>query len=94
METEKKQKKQKLEKEAVEEKKEEEEKEEIWKTIKDARSYEVSTLGRIRRKSTKKIVEQFLQGEYLYVSLLANHRRTIFPVHMLVAYAFLPPPPE
>lgn len=67
--------------------------EEIWKTIEDFPSYEVSDQGRIRNKRTKEIKSVYTDNDgYLKVTLIKfdngkkAYRKT---VHRLVAEAFL-----
>lgn len=67
--------------------------EEVWKIIEDFPSYEVSNLGMIRNKTTKKIKSVWRDNDgYLKVSLInfnngkKTYRKT---VHRIVAEAFL-----
>lgn len=76
---------------------------EIWKTIPDWQSYEVSTLGRVRRRiaaRTRKaggILKPDLAGsgkiKYYQIELFKNgfHKRE--KIHTLVAQAFIGPKP-
>ena len=68
--------------------------EEIWKDIicQDIRIgwYEVSNLGRIRYKNTKRIMSPFDTKGYMRIGLMTDERgQQKFPVHRLVATAFI-----
>ena len=70
---------------------------EIWKEIKNFEDYEVSNMGRVRRKYRKLKGYKYLKPNktekgYWYV-ILYNHRtkkRKKLRVHRLVALAFIP----
>lgn len=69
--------------------------EEIWKVVPNHSRYEVSSLGRLRRISTGKIISQFYSGEpqYWYGNTLRDDGdRNIRRIHLLMATAFLPNP--
>lgn len=65
---------------------------EIWKKVSDFPHYEVSNLGRIRRK-WKSIGNRLIEGRkncgYLTVSI---NDKTCLPIHRLVAITFIPNP--
>lgn len=63
---------------------------EIWKDVKDFPSYEVSNLGNVRNKKTKRVLKQYQKkGGYMNVRLSKNNKKKDFLVHRLVAAAFL-----
>lgn len=69
--------------------------EEVWKIVPNHSRYEVSSLGRLRRISTGKIISQFYSGEpqYWYGNTLRDDGdRNIRRIHLLMASAFLPNP--
>ena len=62
---------------------------EVWKTIEDFPSYEVSNLGRVRNKKTSKLLTLIPDKDgYLRVHL--NNDKNVKRVHRLVAQAFIP----
>lgn len=61
---------------------------EIWKPVVGFEDFEVSSLGRVRSKTTKLLRNSWLNGGYLSVSI---HQRN-FKIHRLVAQAFIPNP--
>lgn len=66
---------------------------EIWETVKEYPNYEVSNLGRVRNKNTKRIKTVFYDNDgYQKVSLVAlQPKHTVRKtVHRLVAEAFIP----
>ena len=67
---------------------------EQWKAISETGGlYEVSTMGRVRRTSTQKILSQKMQGNgYLSVHLSINGKLVTRNVHRLVALAFVENP--
>lgn len=69
--------------------------EEIWRPIicQDIHRgwYEVSNLGNVRTTSTKRLLHPFLSKGYLRIGLMTYDRgQQKFPVHRLVAIAFVP----
>lgn len=64
---------------------------EVWKDIKDYEDeYEVSNLGRVRNKKTKRILKlQKHKGGYLFVILSKNGKIKGYCVHRLVYEAFI-----
>ena len=69
---------------------------EIWKDIKNYEDeYEVSNLGRVRNKKTKRILKPFLNnGGYQIVHLCKNGKSKNYSVHRLVYEAFIGEIPE
>ena len=63
--------------------------EEIWKTCSDFDMYEVSNLGQVRNKKTKRILRQATQGGYKCVGLMLNNKTISCRVHRLVAKEFI-----
>lgn len=66
---------------------------EVWKTlILDGNewNYEVSTLGRVRVKNTKRVNSLSKRGGYLGTSLQYGQKRSAYLVHRLVAFTFIP----
>lgn len=66
--------------------------EEIWKTCSDFDMYEVSNLGQVRNKKTKRILREATQGGYKCVGLMLNDERKHCIVHRLVAKEFIENP--
>ena len=66
-------------------------KEEIWKDVVGYSNYEVSNLGNVRNKTTKKLLSQKIgrDGRYLSVYLSENGNENTKRVHRLVAESFL-----
>lgn len=63
----------------------------MWKSICFEPNYEVSDLGEVRSKSTKKVKSlRFDRGGYLRVTLYPSGKT--YPVHRLVAKTFLEQP--
>ena len=66
---------------------------EEWRTIKDFPRYEVSNLGRVRKKNTNHILYQSINNaKYRFVVLYNSTGRYCKLTHRLVAYAFLDNP--
>lgn len=69
---------------------------EIWKDVVEFPDlYEVSNLGRIRRKSTQRIIKPHCTAtskEYLYVVMWKNNKQYNRSIHRTVAQAFIPNP--
>lgn len=65
---------------------------EIWKPVvgRFANAYEVSNIGRVRRRDTQREVAQQPNNGYRYVSLYLPFARQNASVHRLVAFAFIP----
>lgn len=67
---------------------------ELWKDIKDYEGiYQVSTLGRVKRVKTGRILKPFkhLKG-YLLINLCKNNIAYTKTIHRLVAQTFIPNP--
>lgn len=68
---------------------------EVWKDIKDYEDeYEVSNLGRVRNKKTKKILKLKKNKGYFRIGLRKNGKRKFYFVHRLVYEAFIGEIPE
>ena len=66
---------------------------EEWRDIAEYEDiYEVSSLGNVRNKKTKRILKPALRGGYTFVGLCKDSKGKTFPVHRLVATAFIPNP--
>ena len=66
---------------------------EEWKQIDEYDNYEVSTEGRVRNRTTGRIMAQNVTNSgYLQVHLSKNGKEKQFKVHRLVAIAFIPNP--
>lgn len=68
---------------------------ELWETISEKQSYEVSNYGKIRRKLLNgyKYLKLFTDKDgYYRVCLCENEKRIYRSVHRLVAQAFIPNP--
>lgn len=63
---------------------------EEWKQIQKAPNYEVSSLGRVRNATTKRVLVTHENNNYQRVSLRHEDRMVRCKVHRLVAQAFLP----
>jgi len=65
---------------------------ETWKRLPEW-PYDVSTLGRVRRLETGRILKQFKnESGYLIITLCRNGKRKTFQVHRLVADVFIANP--
>lgn len=71
---------------------EEVQQEEIWKMCSDFDMYEVSNLGQVRNKKTKRILREATQGGYKCVGLMLNDEIKSCRVHRLVAKEFIENP--
>lgn len=76
---------------------------EIWKTVTENSDYEVSNLGNVRslKRESPRMLRPFRRGSrdgqdkygyYVAVRLLSNGAERDYPVHRLVALAFIPNP--
>jgi hypothetical protein len=65
---------------------------EIWKQIQNFPLYEVSTLGRVKRIETGKILKLVRKGGYNKIQLFDNGMQKRPAVHRLVAKAFIENP--
>ena len=62
---------------------------EDWRSVKDYDNYEVSNLGQVRNKNTRRILKPSCKGGYLVVGLSFNGIGKTFSVHRIVAKAFI-----
>ena len=65
---------------------------ENWKNIEDFENYEVSNLGKVRNTKTGRILKSCNHGGYVIVGLSSKCKGKTFPIHRLVAKAFIPNP--
>ena len=65
---------------------------EEWKQIPNFENYEVSNLGKVRNKKTKRILKPCNNGGYLYVGLRCNGSAKTFKIHQLVGLCFIENP--
>lgn len=57
---------------------------EEWKTLTNYYNYEISNLGKVRNKNTKRILKPYCKDGDLYISLSLNGKIHTFKVHQLV----------
>jgi len=67
---------------------------ETWKQIEGFSNYEVSDHGRIRNKTTNKMLKPYDSGGRMSVTLCVNGKGYGKRLHNLVANAFLPNPEQ
>ena len=66
---------------------------EEWRNVAEYEDiYEVSSLGNVRNKKTKRILKPTLRGGYAVIGLCKNSKGKTIPIHRLVAIAFIPNP--
>ena len=65
---------------------------ENWKIIEDFTNYAVSDLGRVKNRTTGRIMKPGLRAGYPSVSLYKSGKAKNFTIHRLVASAFIPNP--
>ena len=66
---------------------------EIWTTIKHNNNYEVSNLGKVRNKKTKRILKPvFDKDGYLIITLCKEGKQKTEKIHRLVAETFIDNP--
>ncbi len=65
---------------------------ELWKTIDEFENYEVSNLGKVRNKTTRRILKPTCRGGYQIIGLCKNSKGKTTQIHRLVALAFIPNP--
>ena len=66
---------------------------ENWKIIDEFENYEISDLGFVRNKNSRKIKKhQIKENEYFYVQLWKNNKSKNKNIHRLVALAFIENP--
>jgi len=63
---------------------------EEWRTCTVNELYEVSNIGNIRNKKTRRILKQAFNGYYYFVNLSKNGVYKATLIHRLVALAFIP----
>ena len=65
-----------------------------WKKIKQNENYSVNELGEVRNDLTGKMKRPHLnkRNGYLYVDLWKDNKSKKFPIHRLLAEAFIPNP--
>lgn len=69
------------------------ENEEEWRDVAEYEDiYEVSSLGNVRNKKTKRVLRPATKGGYALVGLCKDGKGKTIPVHRLVAFAFIPNP--
>jgi hypothetical protein len=61
-----------------------------WKRIKDFQNYKISSIGKVKNVKTKRILLPSMCRGFPFVNLNGIHHR----IHILVAHAFLPSPPD
>lgn len=67
--------------------------EEIWKDIECFQNYQISNMGRVYSKKTKRMLTLYPDKKgYLRVKFWENNKGYTFKVHRLVAQAFIPNP--
>jgi hypothetical protein len=62
---------------------------EVWLPIKDFENYKISSLGRVQNINTGRMLKLTTKGGYMFVGLSANCEGKTFPIHRLVALAFI-----
>lgn len=63
---------------------------EYWRSVVGYEGYyEVSSIGNVRRKQTKRILKPRISNGYCMVDLRVNNIRKYHRVHRLVAFAFI-----
>ena len=67
---------------------------EIWRDITDYPNYQVINLGNVKNIKTNKMLKPFVSNRYLKVALSNNSEIKHFPIHRLVASAFIPNPDD
>jgi len=65
---------------------------EEWSVVNDYENYEVSSLGKVRNKTTGRLLKQSNHGGYMIVGLCKNGKCKCIPVHRLICIAFIPNP--
>lgn len=64
---------------------------ERWATIKECSNYEISNLGHVRNKKTKRFIKPSKnQNGYQVICLMTNKKKTMFAVARLVGKYFVP----
>jgi len=65
---------------------------EVWTHINDYDNYEISSLGNVRNSNTCRILKLTNRGGYIFTGLSKNSIIKTYPVHRLVALAFIDNP--
>lgn len=65
---------------------------EIWRDVPDHELYQVSNLGKVRNKKTKKILKATIEKGYSKLWFVENKKKKTKYIHRLVASAFIPNP--
>ena len=65
---------------------------ETWKNIEDFENYEISNLGRVKNNKTGRILKTCISGGYVIVGMSSKCKGKTFPIHRVVAKAFIPNP--
>ena len=66
---------------------------EMWLTIKHNENYEVSNLGEVRNKKTKRILRNWKNSRgYLIISIRKREKQYSYTIHRLVAETFIDNP--
>ena len=67
---------------------------EVWVRISSAPDYQVTNLGRVRRRETGVVLKPWKHASgHLYLKLAVGGRKKSFQIHRLVAIAFIGDPP-
>lgn len=66
----------------------------IWKKISKNENYSINELGQVRNDITNKIKKPFQnkQNNYFYIDLWKDNKVKKYPIHRLIAEAFIPNP--
>lgn len=66
----------------------------IWKKISENENYSINELGQVRNDITNKIRKPFQnkQNNYFYIDLWKDNKVKKYPIHRLIAEAFIPNP--
>ena len=65
---------------------------EEWLPIKDFENYEISSLGQVHNTKTGRMLKLTIKGGYMFTGLSEKCKGKTFPVHRLVALAFIENP--
>jgi hypothetical protein len=67
---------------------------ETWKTIEGFEKYDVSDHGRVRNKTTNRIIKPYDQGGRMSVAFYIDKKTVCRRLHNIVATAFVPNPEQ